>query len=202
MGRPVQQSTAMIRQVPEHKTHSFKRTYSSVYQVTDTLVNRSVAFTLNSLPTYAEFTALFDTYRITRIDVNFIFDQNSGNVAASAGHAASFIPNLLMVNDFDDATALGAITDYEQYESFKISRLDRSLRTTFVPKLAVGAYGGAVFTNYARATGIWLDSASPAIEHYGIKFGVNGNMEGGVGTLNIGALSIYYTYHFQCCDTK
>jgi len=178
------------------------RTYSARYTVQDSLVHRASAFTLSALPNYTEFTALFDSYRITRIDGNFVFDANSGNVLATATHLLSFLPNLLLVNDYDDAVALGAVTDYEQYETFKVRRLDRPVKVSFVPMLAVGAYGGAVFTNYARAKGVWLDAASPGVEHYGLKFAVDSAMEGGAGTQYIGTLSIYWTFHIECADTR
>jgi len=137
-----------------------------------------------------------------RIDGIFVFDANAGNVLATATHLVSFLPNLLMVNDYDDAAALGAVENYEQYESFKICRLDRQVKVSFAPMLAVGAYGGAVFSNYARAKGVWLDAASPGVEHYGIKYAVDGAMEGGAGTQNIGTLSIYWTFYIECADTR
>jgi len=34
--------------------------------------------------------------------------------------------------------------------------------------MAVAAYSGA-FTSYSNLVGGWIDSASPAVQHYGIK---------------------------------
>jgi len=193
---------ALVPRPVAAQVHKFKRTYQANYQVADSFIHRGTAFALNLLPNYTEFTALFDAYRIMRIDGLFIYDANSAGVSSQVGYSPSYLPNLLLVNDFDDGNALTAVTDYEQYESFRVVRLDQQHRITFIPQIAVGAYGGAVFTNYARQRGIWLDAASPAVEHYGIKFGVDGSMEGGAGTHNLGTLKIYWTAHLELRDTR
>jgi len=185
--------------------HTFQRTYLATYAVLDTLTNRAATIELNNLPNYAEFTNLFDAYRITKVVARFIYDQNSAQATPAVGGTQNvFMPSLVTVNDYDDATPLAAITDYVQYETFKVERMDRPIVRTFKPKVAVPAYAGGAFSGYLRGSDAspWIDAASPNVELYGLKYGVQATMEGGIGTKQMGALSIYWTYTVEAKDTR
>jgi hypothetical protein len=170
----------------------------------DTLTNRSNAVVLSNLPNYTEFTSLFDAYKISHVKALFIWDMNSAApVSAVGGVQTNFIPNLLTVLDNDDATPLASVADYCQYESFKVTRLDRPVTISFVPKVAGAIYAGGAFTGYSRpAVAPWIDAATVNAESYGLKYAVNGGMEGGAGTRQLGELSIYWTYTLQCKDVR
>lgn len=116
------------------KVHEFTRKIIQSLAVTNALSMQSWALNwhLSDLPSSTEFTALFDMYRIKKIEITFIYDHNSGDVATSAGVAANAnmgVPNLFLVTDHDDDTVLtGGSSDYMQYEPCSISRLDKIKR--------------------------------------------------------------------------
>lgn len=182
------------------KTHMFKRTFSTVYAVQDTLANRATIHMLSNLPNYTELTALFDQYKITAVKARFIFDMTASNIPNTT--TQNTMPNLITVIDKNDGTALAAITDYEQYETMKVRRLDKQITIYFKPRVSSSLYSAGGFTGYAISPQVWVDTNSPSVEYYGLKYGINGNMEGGVGTNKIGAITIYWTYYIMCKCTK
>lgn len=182
------------------KVHQFKRTFRQSYQVLDRLDNRGYAAKLSDLPNYTEFTALFDMYKIHLVKTTVIFDKNSASVSTAS--ATNFIPNLIWVIDRDDATALGSLTEYEQYDDFKIRRLDKPVKIFWRPKVASAVYSGGAFTGYSSVGQRWIDCASPSTEHYGLKTGVMGDVEGGAGLNTIGMIHFYHTFYMTLKDVQ
>lgn len=187
---------------PVSGVHMFKRTFSTIYAVTDTLANRANIHMLTNIPNSNEFTSLFDQYKIKAVKAKFIFDQNTSSCPNTLPTTNQTIPNLITVIDRDDGTPLSLITDYEQYESLKIQRLDRPVIRYFKPKLATAVYSGGTFSGYTQSPNVWVDANSPNVEYYGLKYGINASMEGGTGTKNVGAISIYWTYYIMLRDTR
>ena len=190
------------------KVHEFTRKIIQSLPVTNALSMQSWALNwhLSDLPSSTEFTALFDMYRIKKIEITFIYDHNSGDVATSAGVAANAnmgMPNLFLVTDHDDDTVLGGSSDYMQYEPCSISRLDQIKRWTVYPRVAMAAYQGA-FTAYASQGQQWIDAASPGVAHYGCKFGVDASMcnVAASGAVRIGTLNVISKYFLECKDTR
>lgn len=182
------------------KPYFFKRTYRTSYAVTDTFTSRANAHMLANLPNQSEFVALFDSYKILAIRAKFIYNMNG---AVGPATATNFLPELVTCNDYDDATPLASITDFEQYDSFKIKRLDRPITRYFKPKVAQPAYQAGAFNGYARPEKVpWLDCASNAIEHYGLKYAIRADTQGGVGMNTIGTIDIYWTYYIACRDVQ
>jgi len=123
----------------------------------------SIQITLNSFPGYLDFTSLFDLYRIVRVQV--VFTPTSQN---------SFSGPLMTVIDYDDAatpTSIGALT---QYQTLQITPSGSTVDRVFTPRIAVAAYSGSAFTSYASSSLQWIDSNSPAVPHYGLKYAVEG----------------------------
>jgi len=200
---------SVIRRGPSSKgIHSFTRKSMQALPVTNAvgLVHYANMFTLQQLPNYAEFTALFDMYRIKKIEITWLYDHNSGEVSTSAGVAANAsmgLPNIYIVSDYDDASALGAATDYLQYEPCKITRLDKPVRWTIYPHVAVAVYNGA-FAGYKNDKAAWLDVASSAVEHYGCKWAVDATMcnIAASGAVRIGTLNVYYKFFMDFKQTR
>lgn len=134
------------------------------------------SFRLSDLPQSASFVALFDQYRITKVRVDFIPMSNSSVVSGPGGTAGSIqgINNaglIATVIDYDDNAGIG-FAAMQEYESFKVTPAisSRTHSVTLVPRIAMAAYGVGAFTSYAIGPrGQWVDVASPAIEHYGMK---------------------------------
>ena len=139
----------------------------------NTLQSIGASFRLSDLPQSASFTALFDQYRITKVRVDFIPMSNSSIVQGSAGTAIVGNAGVIAtVIDYDDNNNGLTFAQLQEYESFKITPAisRRTHSVTLVPRVAMAAFGVGAFTSYAVGPkGQWVDVASPAIEHYGMK---------------------------------
>lgn len=133
--------------------------------------NRALYFTLGDCAQSATFTGLFDQYRIDKIVIDFIpmTQMNNFSVGTAVGNVNN--PGLFgTIVDYDDATALTTLADYEQFPNFKYQPCIsmRTHRRSFRPHIAVGAYNGA-FAGYKNEPAGWIDCATNSIQHYGIK---------------------------------
>jgi len=118
------------------------------------------SFTVGALPQIATLTALFDQYRISLVEF-WLFPQESAQ-GTNAGEVA-------VVTDYDDATALTTFDQATEYQNCTIGTLRAGFYRKFVPHVASAVYGSGVFTSFANVTAPWIDAASTAVEHYGIK---------------------------------
>lgn len=147
-----------------HKIHTFvrKQNFGQITGSVTAEVDGALAFSLGSLPDYTEFTALYDTYRIMMVKVDFfpLFTDTSATVA---------YPPIITAIDYDD----NASTTYavlQEYSTSLVSCTGQFFQRVMTPKVALAAYGGA-FTQFAQApAGQWLDCASPNTTHYGLKY--------------------------------
>ena len=73
-------------------------------------------FTLSSLPSFTEFQALFDQFRIKRIKIMYL-PPNS--IAWTGSTSSQPIGEFYTVLDFDDATTPGSLNDLLQYQTLK-----------------------------------------------------------------------------------
>nr|WAE42875.1 MAG: capsid protein [Cressdnaviricota sp.] len=184
-----------------NKPHLFKRNASVSVQITDGFINYVPIFKLSNLPSYTEFTTLYDQYRICAVKMKILYDATV--TSTPVGNATAMMPNCISVYDSNDSSALTGIHDYEQYTSMKIRRLgDRPISLYIKPKTAMPVYQGVVLSGYAQGVAKWIDSNSPDVEYYGVKIGFAGNLEGGVGTNNIGHAFIECTYYIECRDVN
>jgi hypothetical protein len=122
----------------------------------------AIKFVLTQLPSYTEFTTLFDQYCIQRLDYTFLpyFTQGTSTVYA---------PFVVTAVDYDDGTAPASFGAIQQYENARVMSAYRQFSVSFKPHIALAAYAGA-FTSYANNRAAWIDSASTAVEHYGVKY--------------------------------
>jgi len=125
-----------------------------------------LAFQLNSFSGYSNWTSVFDSYRFDRVEVTFRLRE--------AGSSNAF-PYLTVYPDFDDANApptLAAVHAHPRAKTWTLTPTDPMAVVVVQPLPAVAAYSG-VFTSYGQPKGpIFIDSASPAVQHYGVKFGL------------------------------
>jgi hypothetical protein len=133
--------------------------------------------TLSNLCTdYTSLQAVFDQYKIVKIEV--VFMTNSTAIAASTA-----IGDLYTVLDYDDSTALSSIGSVQAYSNCITSHPGQSQRRCFRPRVAVAAYSTGGFTQYKNEAAGWIDSASATVQHFGVKYALD------VGTA--GSLLIY-----------
>lgn len=116
--------------------------------------------TLGGLPNATTYAALFDQYRITQVE---IWAMPTGSVAPE--ESALF----KSVVDYDNTTTTATTSFFDSYSNTHTTTLLNGHYRRFSPHIAMAAYGGA-FTSYANKSMQWIDCASTAVQHYGVKY--------------------------------
>lgn len=141
-----------------------------------------VAFTLSDVAAAAEFTALFDQYRLMKVkflmypvDMGTL-STGSGVAAGAAGYPTAMIHSVLDYDDNDPplASEAGLLTMMEKtgYKMRPLQQIGRPvISRTFRPR-ALGVINNAAGATTARSLASkdsWMDVASPLIPHFGLK---------------------------------
>lgn len=149
-------------------THYFKRQLyipSDLLASGGTSLNFARGFSLSQLPGVAEFTTLFDQYRILKIKARWMPRANSAEL-----YANNTIGSLFTVVDYDDVGTPTAINDLMQYQNLKTTRHVGEHVRVFKPQFNVNT--GLTGNRPSRG---WLDMNDTTIVHHGIKGHLQGN---------------------------
>lgn len=117
---------------------------------------------LSNAVNYADFTAVFDQYRIVAVEVEFTPYFSQVNLSANLQG------RLFTAIDFDDVNAPATATAVRAYNTCLITPPWKSQTRTLVPHVADAAYSGT-FTSFANQGPQWIDSVSSGVKHYGVK---------------------------------
>lgn len=132
----------------------------------------ALAFRLNQLPNYAEFTALFDCYKIWKAEVQFIPKYNVSDY--SSGGSAYGLPTIYIAEDRNNAVAPATINALAEFSTCIARRFDRPITYTCWPTLTVsgvGAGGGVIIDD--RQKDLWIRNQYPDVDHYGCLYAVD-----------------------------
>ena len=126
-------------------------------------INPSVGsfnFSLNDLPNYAEFTALFDQYRIDKIEL-LLYPEYT--VLSDGGISSSAVN--VQVNTAVDPCGFTVTTvdDILQFKTLKSTGITQRHERSFCPKYLLD---GIIPVSMLMST------SSPSINHYGIAYGI------------------------------
>lgn len=175
--------------------HHFKRTYqgSEITINNVSSISGGWSFSLNSLPSYSEFTALFDEYRINGIAIKLVplFTSADLNPATTA----LTVPNLHTVIDYDDSTDPGSLNTILQYPNRRMTRATQMHSRYFRPHVAYAVYKTALASGYGTKSRMWIDCENVDVPHYGFKYCFDGNY--GTGSQTITYKS-YITMYLSC----
>jgi hypothetical protein len=130
-------------------------------------------FTLADVPQASTFTALFDAYRINDITVIFTPTQAPSTALTSSANMLNVPdPTFWYAVDVDDAGVVAPLTALMEIEAVKaVPYTGKPFRIKFKPHIAEAAYASGVFTSFSNSKETWIDCASSAVQHYGLKFG-------------------------------
>lgn len=134
----------------------------------------TLSFTLSQAEGAADFTALYDQYRIRAVQVKFspisLTINNLNSSALSSGQS----PTLMSVIDYDDSTDLPSASVARQYSTCIVNQYStsQSKATTryFTPASLTQLYRTLTTTGYSSKYGQWIDVATNDVPHYGMKF--------------------------------
>lgn len=182
--------------------------------------NLSMSFNLNGVTVYiggtqvfvatfpnnTDFTNLFDNYRIDRISMWALPSFDGANVISSAAGAISAqqLPWFVHAVDYDDIASTGSV-GLMQYDNARFTQLEGNRETmlrSFVPRsqTQVAAAGGTV--GYRPTKLSWIDSASPAVDHFGFKMAIDNSSQANVANQVIGSVNFIVKYHISCRNVK
>jgi len=141
-------------------------------------------FQLTNLPNSSEFTSLYDQYQIKAVKVSLIPRHTEVNASTTVVQG-----NVWSVLDYDDTTAPVNVDQLLQYQNLKRTQMSKIHSRYLRPMVASEIFQSGIASGYAPRRKIWIDVASPATEHYGVKFWFD--------ALPIGAATITYDVHLK-----
>lgn len=183
----------------KQQVHFFKRSTDLGNVVLDgssPLIPVPLAFRLNQLPAFQEFTDLFDQYRISFIKLRIRL-----NVSPDAQVPTSAVyPRVIYVRDHDDSVVPVSVNELRQYGKCRSKVLlpNRDLIITLKPStLNINSISvGSGTTYFAPQYKKWVDCAHPDVNHLGIKYAFE-NAANSNYVINFQA-----TMWFQCKQTR
>lgn len=164
----------LSRMYPSLNTHHFRRWAGGFnYQPGTGLTEYGLGqqYTFNQLINYAEFTNLYDQYRIDRIKVTFqlinVPDADS-TVPNSVGNGNNMYPKIWLARDPDDANI--PTLDEMRQRSKTVCRVLQPNKTISIwvkPAVNLAAFGGT--TGYNIKYSPWMDLSVVNTPHFGLK---------------------------------
>jgi len=154
-GRPYPNFTKLeqsITVVDIVNTQAFITTSASVPQY------GTLALTLSSFPNVTEYTNVFDQYKIDQIEV---WMEPSGSQEA-------VYEELVTCVDLDDANTPTSVASIQDKQGALVGNGVSGRYHRWKPHVAVAEFAGT-FTGYGNMPSTWIDTASPAVQHYGFK---------------------------------
>lgn len=128
----------------------------------------AMQFQLDQTLQSADFTTLFDRYRITGVKVTIISLGSVNNPGVAVSGATNY-PSIVYAVDNDDANAPTSWDDVAVKQNAKIRRLDKPISIYIhKPRIANQVYDGFV-PAYTVNTG-FVNCSYPSVPHYGLKF--------------------------------
>jgi hypothetical protein len=156
-----------------NKLFLFKQNLPDTYFASGTaLVGTAYTYNVSALDNASALAAIFDQYRIDRIQVTF----RPLNVATPLVNTASsgfLAPLIYTAIDYDDNSAPTAVAQIRDYQTCS-SHLYETFTLDFHPH-AAATVGGSAGMN---VTSPWIDWAYPSIPHYGVKAVIQGGTAG------------------------
>jgi hypothetical protein len=138
-------------------------TMSSVVSTSTTLTTYYAAnFTLGGFGGSSAITAVFDNYKIDLLEVWLV--PNITEAYPGNGEVGQYSTCV----DLDDSVTPASYNTVSDHQQSVTSSVLAGHHHRWQPRFATSAYSGA-FTSFGTSMG-WLDSASPNVQHYGIKF--------------------------------
>jgi len=158
----------------ENQSHQFVRSAYYPSALTSTALfsgfGGASKTVLSQLPNYTEFSALFDQYKIKKVQYTYIPRYDSADISQ---YNNLTLPRLFYVIDRDDAAAPSGINDLMQYANVRSVQFNKPITVTYVPSVSGLVYQTGVASGYAPKSKQWLDLASTDVEHYGHKFWID-----------------------------
>jgi len=125
----------------------------------------ATSFELNAdVIDYTSLTALFDQYRLQKVEVWLVPRIGPAQISASANTGL-----LVSAVDYDDLTLWSTFAQGLEFRNAIVSEGSNGHYRCFKPHIAAAVYSGA-FTSFANISpNTWIDCNSPSVIYYGLK---------------------------------
>lgn len=185
---------SLYRSKASMNVHHFKRTYEATnLNISATApVSGTLTVQMASIPDVTDFTTLFDRYRINKVIVRFVPNFTGSDLNPSSSVIS--IPNFHTVLDYDDSTAPGSLNNMFQYSTYRMTRGNKIHIRKYTPSVLTAQGSGST---YGPKWKQWLDLSDLTINQYGLKFWIDQQNAGGVGTFKP-----YVTVYFSCAGPR
>lgn len=134
-------------------------------------VTKGFSFLLSDLAGVAEFTSLYDQYRIDYVTLKIMWSPKDSLTVDPNAPGQSIYPVLYYYNDYDDDTAPSTLADIRERSNLRTVRIspNRTININVKPAIASSVYQSTTATAYAPKWNTKLDAAYPDIPHFGLK---------------------------------
>jgi len=156
--RPISRVKNPMQEISVSLSSTFRGLYNSSTTV-DIVAGSS--FTLANFAGSTALLTVFDQYKIDKLEVWLEPAQSQSTVMTSTGSVVTAV-------DIDDGSTPLSFANVKTIENSLTTEGTVGHYHHWVPRFAIGAYTGT-FGGYAQSTG-WIDSGSPNVQHYGLKF--------------------------------
>jgi hypothetical protein len=147
---------------------TFRQTAVTQLFQSTSAVYGTIVFKLSNVPGYSNL-AIWDQYRLDAVRISIVPTANALPTTVSSTQTYS---ELYCVIDYDDSVNLTSTTAALGYDNCIMLVPGESLERTFQPRIAVAGYAGT-FTSYTNMPPQWIDTASNAVQHYGLKYAIS-----------------------------
>jgi len=156
--------------------HSYSRYgLASTITLTNTEDSTAFSFAFNDIINNAEFSQLYDRYRLDRILVKIQLINNPSsaiplNATSSTANGLNWYPKVWSAIDYDDSNA-ETIAQLKERSGTKCRILEPNKTLTYYirPAIAAMMYKTATTTGYGPKWGQWIDMQDIGLPHYGLK---------------------------------
>lgn len=202
--RPRKMRTNMNRQVHKFKRQAFLGTYKATSTNLGGLtpVSKGFSFQLVDLPNVAEYTSLFDQYKITGVQLRIIPKSSEQIQGSTSGTVATTgYGQVVTAIDYDDAGNPASKDQLLEYGSVKVTQSNR-VHTRFIsPKILNVVFRNALTSGYSPVKATYLDCSYNDLPHYGIKLWIDAPSSAGTSDSAI-SYDVYAMYYFTCKNTR
>jgi hypothetical protein len=138
----------------------------------------SIVTSFDDLSSRAEYAAVFDKFRIRKVEYHFIpvgdVQPNGDDLGAATTVVAK--PQLLEACiDLDDNTAPTTIGELLENETYRFTRPSQTMVVKYSPRVAREVFDGVTASFEEPRGPVWVDCAQQTTPHYGMKLWVNTN---------------------------
>lgn len=159
-------------------------------------------FRLADLPSFAEYTALFDQYRITGIDLTFSSDVDTPSLATAVYSNKYVLPMFARCLDYTDGVTITSPAVMRQAQGFIESRVNSTpIRMHVKPQASISVYSAAG-ARYGSALPLqWVDTIYDDVDFFGAKYLWYWGTVDAAGA-QMAEITIDATYHLEFRGTK